>query len=42
MSRLAMSFLTKYLGLGIEANDLAGEAAEHLGTVTELTTTRRT
>jgi hypothetical protein len=30
-----MSFLTKYLGLGTEANDAAGEAAERVETVTE-------
>ena len=30
-----MSFLTKYLGLGTEANDAAGEAVERVETVTE-------
>jgi hypothetical protein len=30
-----MSFLTKYLGLGTEANDAAGEVAERIETVTE-------
>ena len=30
-----MSFLTRYLGLGRESNDAAGEAAERIETVTE-------
>jgi hypothetical protein len=30
-----MSFLTKYLGLGTEANDALGEVAERVQTVTE-------